>query len=110
MTTGRCRELGEFVDDREIGLDVAQLLVQPHADVAVMDDRIALGVEGDEVDRRAVVDDVLQELAQEGLRLLVGEGAAGVRAADAGASAGRASPPRPLTSYIAQNSGIVPVQ
>ena len=50
-----------------------------------------------------------EEPAQEGLRLRVGEGAAGVRAADAGAG-DRALIAFAVASYIAQNSGIVPVQ
>ena len=65
-----------------LALDIAQMLVQAHAHVILVDHRIALGMEGEEVDRRIVVDHMLEEAAQECLRLGIGEGAAGVRAAD----------------------------
>jgi len=51
--------------------------------VILPDHGIALGVEGDEIERWVVIDNILQELAQEGLCLGVGKGAPGVRAANA---------------------------
>ena len=84
MIDGQMGERRKLVDDRQAGLDVAQLLVQAHPDVTVADHRIALGMEGEKVDWRAGVDDMLQEGAQEGAGLRVGEGAAGMRSADTG--------------------------
>ncbi len=79
------RQVGQgrkLLDDVEAGLDIVELLVQAHPDVTLVDHRIALGVEGEEVDRRVVLDHVLEKAAQKRPRLFAGEGAAGVRAAD----------------------------
>ena len=59
------------------------MLVQAHPHMILVDHGIALGMEGEKIDRRVVVDDMLEKAAQKDPRLFAGEGAAGVRAADA---------------------------